>query len=367
MLGQPALVAGHHAGDAQGVALLAEQRVAAVPGAVGPDRPLLGELDDVLGVAARPGDVVLAVLERHADRVEGGHELGASSSSIRSQHVGAHPRHHPHRGGDVGGVGDLHAEHRLLGLEVAHHERDDVHRAALHAALVELAHDGLHLVGRHPVVGGTRVLLVDRADVGAVLDARHVGRVGRRVEGVRLDLRVELGEGPRRDQRPGQLRPLLVGPGAPVDPVGPGHGGDLVDEVEDALVGRGCWIALGGARAVVSAVSAVMRSASLSRIRGGRLVATSAPPAVERVDGGVVELWWIARRRCRRLMWCRDVRDLAPRAPAMALRLLGLVGATYWNDPRWNRPGRPPTDFGSLRRVRLSSCSRSAGLGDMRP
>ena len=61
VLGQPALVAGHHAGDAQRVALLAEQRVAAVAGAVGPDRPLLGELHDVLGVVARPRDVGLAV------------------------------------------------------------------------------------------------------------------------------------------------------------------------------------------------------------------------------------------------------------------------------------------------------------------
>ena len=82
MLGQPALVAGHHAGDAQRVALLAEQRVAAVPGAEGPDRALLGELHDVLGVVARPRDVGLAVLERHADGVQRRHERAASSSSI---------------------------------------------------------------------------------------------------------------------------------------------------------------------------------------------------------------------------------------------------------------------------------------------
>ena len=84
VLGQPALVAGHHAGDAQGVALLAEQRVAAVAGAVGPDRALLGELHDVLGVVAgprrrRPG----RRLERRADRVQGRARSAASSSSIR--------------------------------------------------------------------------------------------------------------------------------------------------------------------------------------------------------------------------------------------------------------------------------------------
>ena len=44
---------------------------------------------------------------------------------------------------------------------------------------------------------------------------------------------------PGRHQRLGELGPLLVGAGAPVDPVGLGQLGDLVDEVDDALVGGG--------------------------------------------------------------------------------------------------------------------------------
>ena len=112
-----------------------------------------------------------------------------------------------HRDDDVGGVGDLDAEHRLLGLEVAHHEGDDVHRAAPHAPPVEVGHDRLHLLRVHPVVGGPRVLLVDRADVGAVLDARDVGRVGLGEERVGLLLRVEPGEGAALDERGGQLTP----------------------------------------------------------------------------------------------------------------------------------------------------------------
>ena len=61
VLGEPALVARHHRGDAQREALLAEQRVAAVAGAVAPDLARLGVVHDVLGlVVARPGDVVLA-------------------------------------------------------------------------------------------------------------------------------------------------------------------------------------------------------------------------------------------------------------------------------------------------------------------
>ncbi len=61
VLGHPPLVAGHDRGDAQREALLAEQRVAAVPRPVRPDLPLLGEVDDVLlVVVAGPLHVRLA-------------------------------------------------------------------------------------------------------------------------------------------------------------------------------------------------------------------------------------------------------------------------------------------------------------------
>ena len=82
MLGKPALVAGHHRGDAQGVALLAQQGVAAVAGAVGPDGALLGEVHDPLVLVARPGDVRLARLQRGAHGVQGGDEERVSVSSI---------------------------------------------------------------------------------------------------------------------------------------------------------------------------------------------------------------------------------------------------------------------------------------------
>ena len=81
VLGQPALVAGHHRGDAQRVALLAEQRVAAVAGAVGPDLAGLGEVRDVLGRVARPRHVGLAGLQRRADRVDGLDERAALARS----------------------------------------------------------------------------------------------------------------------------------------------------------------------------------------------------------------------------------------------------------------------------------------------
>jgi hypothetical protein len=56
------VVAGHGRGDAQREALLAQQGVAAVARAVGPDLPGLGEVDDVLVVGvARPRHVGAAV------------------------------------------------------------------------------------------------------------------------------------------------------------------------------------------------------------------------------------------------------------------------------------------------------------------
>ena len=62
VLGQPPLLASQHRSDPQGEALLAQQRVAAVAGAVAPDLPLLGKVHDVLvlGIrAAGPSDVFL--------------------------------------------------------------------------------------------------------------------------------------------------------------------------------------------------------------------------------------------------------------------------------------------------------------------
>ena len=80
VLGHPAFVAGDVGGDAQGEALLAEQRVAAVAGAVAPDLAGFGEVDDVFLVVAGPGDVVLAGLERSADGVHAGDDALVSLS-----------------------------------------------------------------------------------------------------------------------------------------------------------------------------------------------------------------------------------------------------------------------------------------------
>ena len=100
VLGHPALVAGHRRGDAQREALLAEQRVAAVAGAVGPDLAGLGVVDDVLRLGVRrPGHVVLALGQRRADRVDAGNELAVGAEDVEGGL--AHAGHDPHGDHDI--------------------------------------------------------------------------------------------------------------------------------------------------------------------------------------------------------------------------------------------------------------------------
>ena len=198
VLGHPALVAGHDGRDAQGVALLGQDGVAAVAGAVGPDFAVLREVGDVLSVVARPRDVLLTRLQRSADGVPALHEL-TGLVDLR-QGLCTHAGHDAHGHHDVGGVGELDAQLRLRIGDRAHAERNDVHRAAAHGAGEVLTHLLAHLLGLDPVIGRTGVLLLLGADEGAGLDASHVGRVGACEEAIRLCLLVQLDEGASLDQ-----------------------------------------------------------------------------------------------------------------------------------------------------------------------
>ena len=200
VLGQPALVAGHHRGDAQSEALLAEQRVAAVAGAVGPDLARLGEVDDVLVVGvAGPGDVLLAFLERHAHRVQAGHEVAVVAERV--ERAGPHPGHDPHRCRDVGRVGQLHADVGDRRAQRPHREGHHVHGAPAHRAAKQPGQRLAHLARLAPVVGRARVLLALGADEGPILDSRHVARVRAGQVGVGPLGVGELLEGPGFHQR----------------------------------------------------------------------------------------------------------------------------------------------------------------------
>ncbi|CVN70124.1 Uncharacterised protein [Streptococcus pneumoniae] len=238
VLGEPGLVPGHHGGDAQRVALLAEQGVAAVAGAEGPDGALLGEVHDPLGLVARPRHVLLARLQRGAHGVHGRHVEGLLAGHL-VQHVLADAGHDAHRQDHVGGVGDLHAVLRVLGVEVAHHERDHVHGAAAHGAGERVVEDPVHLRRVHPVVGEAGVLLLLGADEGAVLHTGDVGGIGERGEGVGELVLGQAGQGARRHELVRETVALLLGAVDPLDGVRLRQLCDLSDPLAQLGVVRG--------------------------------------------------------------------------------------------------------------------------------
>ena len=236
VLGQPALVARHRRGDPQREALLAEQGVAAVARAVGPDfaaSPGSGRC--TCCPVAGPGDVFDALGQRHADRVHAGDELAVGAEHVEGGL--AHPGHDPHGDRDVGRVGQLDADFGdsepsgPIEKGTTYIVRPTI--AALEEAVQLLPH-----LGRvAPVVGRAGVVLVLGADEGAVFDPGDVGGVGEGEVGVRPLGVGEALEGAGVDQGLGQGVVLLGGAVAPVDGVGLGQGGDLTDPGEQLWVG----------------------------------------------------------------------------------------------------------------------------------
>ena len=238
MLGQPALIAGHDRGDAQGIALLAQEGVAAIARAVGPDLPALGEVDDVFGLVAGPGDILLAGGQRRAERVDSRHKKAVLSHLVEGGF--AHPGHDAHGYGYVGAVGDLDAERADFRSQRTHAEGHDIHGAATHAAVEQALQGPAHFRGFLPVVGRAGVLGLLGADERAAFHPRHILGIGVGQEGVGPDLGVQRPHGAGGHQLGGQARPLLVRTIAPVDPVGLGQGGDLGHPInQGAVLGRG--------------------------------------------------------------------------------------------------------------------------------
>ena len=209
MLGHPAFVARDVGGDAQREAFLAQQRIAAVAGTVGPDLARLREVDDVLLLVARPGNILLAGRERRADGVHAGHDALLVLVDLL-EHRQADARHDAHVHHDVGRIGELHADLRHGRADRAHAEGQHVHGAAAHAAGEELLELPAHLERIFPVVGRPRVVLRQRADEGAIFDAGHVAGIRARVIAARPQLLVQLDERAAGDhllRRAGRILP----------------------------------------------------------------------------------------------------------------------------------------------------------------
>jgi hypothetical protein len=166
VLGQPALVAAHVGCNTQRKALLAQQRVAAVTGAVRPDFAGLGVMHDVLGLVARP-------LGRPGQRPEGRPRCARRAQiAVGAEHVVhslAHAGHDLLVDGHVGAVRSVQCRCGQCAAQRAHGERHHVHGAASHAAVKQglfaifagLQH-GAHVGRGHPVVGGAGVFFLAR-------------------------------------------------------------------------------------------------------------------------------------------------------------------------------------------------------------
>ena len=134
-------------GDAQGVALLAEQRVAAVARADAPDQLLLGEVQDEAAV----GREVAEGVQARDEVVVAPHVLRCATCPTRVMMCML--------ADDVGAVGDHDADAAHRRARRAHEVRDHVHRAAAHRAAKQARGLRLRLGRRHPVVGRARVVL----------------------------------------------------------------------------------------------------------------------------------------------------------------------------------------------------------------
>ena len=144
------------------------------------------------------------------------------------------------------------------------------------------------------ISSGSRQLLVGpasasllRADEGAVLDARHVARVGAGQVGVRPLGLVELLEGAGVDELPAEAVVLLRGAVAPVHRVGLGQLRDLVHPGQKPAVGgpaavwRSCSIGIRHPTIWAQVRAALRFVASVMMVSGVLLIA----------DAGATLLW----------------------------------------------------------------------------
>ena len=173
VLGQPALVPGHHRGNAKRQALLAQQRVPAVARAVGPYLARLGKVNDPLFLlVAWPGHVLRPRRKWRADRMHARYKISVFAEPFGDGST--HTRHDAHVDHHVRRIADLRSDLGDMGSDWPHRERHHVHRAAPHAAVEQAVHRAAHLLRVHPIIGRARVFLALAADEGTVFHPRDV-------------------------------------------------------------------------------------------------------------------------------------------------------------------------------------------------
>ena len=220
VLGEPAFRPCLPRGDTQRVALLAEQRIAAVARTVRLDREFLGKMHDEAPVRIELADRMQALHEGVCPLAESG-ALGAFALEARKRSV-AHARHDAHICDDVRTVGDLDTAARERRIDRAHAIGHDIQRAALHAT-GERIHLRMRVGRRKPVIVRAGIVLVLRADESQMLDPRHIGRMGAVQITVRMCARIEFDQIAAVEHQLDQRIVLRFTAVAPVDLVGLGE------------------------------------------------------------------------------------------------------------------------------------------------
>ena len=172
--------------------------------------------------------------QRRPDRVEAADEVAVLAQDLEDPRADA--RHDVHVGDDVGRVRDLDADVRDRRPDGTHRVGDHVHGPAGHRAVEQGREGRLHLGRVGPVVGGAGVLGTGGADEGAILDPGDVRGVGAHEHAVGAEIAIERDGRPRVDHQADHLVVLGLRAVAPLDPLGPGQGGDLADPRLEPLV-----------------------------------------------------------------------------------------------------------------------------------
>ena len=238
MLGQPALLARHDRGDAQREALLAEQGVAAVAGAVRLDLARLGEMRDRLVGVAGPGHVRLSGPQRRAQRMHAGDELAVVAQL--GQRSSAHARHHR-------ASRRRRRRSRSAVLRCARSaSRAGPSRTARRRASARASRRRTACAASPRISSGSRQLFVGpgiraagAADERPVLDARDVAWIGACQIRPRPKLVVEARERACGHELGREQLLLLLGAVAPVHAIRLEHGRPILDpRAQSGVIGR---------------------------------------------------------------------------------------------------------------------------------
>ena len=223
VLSHPALLASQVGSNTKRKALLAQETVSAVTGVYGPDGVVLGEVADVT--------VFLVNVSLGVKALD---EVSALAQSL--QYIIAYAGHDQHVQHHVDRVGQLNA---ILGKgrsNDAHGVGDYVHGTALHGAGIELGELCVALLGVHPVIDVSRILLFRGTNKSSSLNASHVVDGGSVQIAVGKKLLIQLNHFARGARLGAQSLRLLVRAVDPDDLVGLRHGSHFVDPIQDKLV-----------------------------------------------------------------------------------------------------------------------------------